>query len=93
MLNDSSAAEREETPQSVNSTQNNTAKRKQTINVALKRRAQSIIKDRSIDAQSRLAIRYALEINDPWLPELVRCVEAGKSLTETIKLLADSCDD
>ena len=101
MLNDSSASQREETPHSVNSTQNNNDKRKQTnnhkrkqtINSALKRRAQSIVKDRSIDAQSRVAIRYALEINDPWLPELVRCVEAGESLTETIKLLADSSDD
>ena len=93
MLNDSSAVEREETPHSVNSTQNNTAKRKQTIDVVLKRRAESIVKDRSIDAQNRVAIKYALEINDPWLPELVRCVEAGESLTETIKLLADSSDD
>ncbi len=57
MLNDSSAAEREETPHSVNSTQNNTAKRKQTINAALKRRAQSVINDKSIDAQIRLVIR------------------------------------
>jgi len=104
MLNDSSASQREETPHSVKSThsvkatQHNTAKRtqtirKQTVNVVLKRRAESIIKDKSIDAQSRVMVRYALEINDPWLPELVRCVEAGESLTETIKLLADSCDD
>ena len=93
MLNDSSASQREETPHSVKSTQKKNAKRKQTISVALKRRAESIVKDRSIDPQNRVAIKYALEINDPWLPELVRCVEAGESLTETIKLLADSSDD
>jgi hypothetical protein len=93
MLNDSSASQREETPHSVKSTQPNTVQRKQAINVALKRRAESIIEDKSIDAQSRVMVRYALEINDPWLPELVRCVEAGESLSETIKLLADSSDD
>ena len=44
------------------------------VNDALKRRAQSIINDKSIDAQTRAVIRYGLEINDPWLPELVRCI-------------------
>ena len=49
---------------------------------ALKRRAQSVINDKSIDAQSRAIIRYGLEINDPWLPELVRCVDAGESIID-----------
>ena len=93
MLNDSSASQRDETTHSVKSTRNNTAERKQTINVALKRRAQSVINDKSIDAQSRLVIRYALEINDPWLPELVRCIEAGENLTDRIKVLADAFAD
>ena len=47
---------------------------------ALKRRAQAILKDRSIDPQSRAIIRYALEINDPWLAKLVRCADAGESI-------------
>jgi hypothetical protein len=51
---------------------------------ALKRRAQSIINDKSIDAQTRVTIRYGLEINDPWLPELVRCVDAGESIIDNL---------
>jgi hypothetical protein len=29
-------------------------------------------------------IRYGLEINDPWLPELVRGVDAGESIIENL---------
>ena len=54
------------------------------ISDALKRRAQSIINDKSIDAQTRVIIRYGLEINDPWLPELVRCVDAGESIIDNL---------
>jgi hypothetical protein len=54
-----------------------------TINKAVKRRAQSVINDRSIDAESRALIRYALEINDPLLTELVRRVDAGVSIMDT----------
>jgi hypothetical protein len=69
MTNLSSARLREETPH---------------ISDALKRRAQSIIKDKSIDAQTRVIIRYGLEISDPWLPELVRCVDAGESIIDNL---------
>lgn len=69
MTNLSSARPREEIPQ---------------ISAALKRRAQSIINDKSIDAQTRVIIRYGLEINDPWLPELVRCVVAGESIIDNL---------
>ena len=69
MSNLTSAQLREETPHSIN---------------ALKRRAQSIINDKSIDAQTRAIIRYALEINDPWLPQLVRCVDAGESIIDNL---------
>ncbi len=27
---------------------------------------------------------YGLEINDPWLPELVRCVDAGESIIDNL---------
>ena len=54
------------------------------ISDALKRRAQSIINDKSIDAETRVIIRYGLEINDPWLAELVRCVDAGESIIENL---------
>jgi hypothetical protein len=61
------------------------------LNDALKQRAQSIIDDKSIDAQTRVIIRYGLEINDPWLPDLVRCVEAGESVID--RLYAHSSED
>lgn len=50
----------------------------------LKQRAQSVINDKSIDAQTRAIIRYGLEINDPWLPELVRCVDAGETIIDNL---------
>ncbi len=53
-----------------------------TINRAVKRRAETVINDRSIDAGSRTLIRYALEINDPLLTELVRRVDAGESIVD-----------
>ena len=51
---------------------------------ALKRRAQSIINDKSLDAETRAIIRYGLEINDPWLGDLVRCVDAGESIIDKL---------
>jgi hypothetical protein len=60
---------------------------KTIITNAVRRRAQSLINDRSIDPQTRALIRYGLETNDPWLPELVRRVEAGETIIETIVLL------
>ncbi|HEX7773496.1 MAG TPA: hypothetical protein VF435_13820, partial [Pyrinomonadaceae bacterium] len=51
---------------------------------ALQRRAQAVLNDKSIDAQSRAIIRYALETNDPWLAELVRRADAGDTTIDTI---------
>ena len=68
-----SSAAREETPHETTTT---------TINRAVKRRAESVINDRSIDAGSRTLIRYALQINDPLLTELVRRVDAGESIVD-----------
>ena len=53
---------------------------KTTISNAVKRRARSLIKDKSIDAQSRAIIRYGLAANDPFLTELVRRVDAGEPI-------------
>jgi hypothetical protein len=80
MSHHSSAAERNGTPHTVNSTNN------QTISDAIKRRAQSVINDKSIDIGSRFFIRYAMEINDPWLPELVRRVDAGETIVDNPNL-------
>ncbi len=68
MLNHNSARTREETPHSIND--------------ALKRRAQSLIKDKSIDASARAVIRYGLETDDPWLSELVRRADAGEPIID-----------
>ena len=70
MANHSSVTVRE-TPHSTQTSRTN------TIINALKRRAQSVLNDKSIDPQSRAIIRYAMEINDPWLAELVRRAEVG----------------
>ena len=61
-------------PHTIKSTNN------QTISDALKRRAQSVINDKSVDAETRALIRYALEINDPSLAELVRRADAGETV-------------
>ena len=75
MANHSSVTVRE-TPH-VNQTRTN------TIVNALKRRAQAVLNDKSIDPQSRAIIRYALEVNDPWLAELVRRADAGDAIVDT----------
>ena len=58
----------------------NQTPRTNTIVDALKRRAQAVLNDKSIDAQTRAIIRYALEINDPWLAELVRRANASETI-------------
>jgi hypothetical protein len=78
MTTHSSATAHEETPHLTETTRNT------TISDALKRRAQSLINDRSIDAESRALIRYGLEINDPILPELVHRADAGERLVDAL---------
>ena len=75
MANHSSATVRE-TPH-VNRTS-----RTNTIVNALKQRAQAVLNDRSIDAENRAIIRYALETNDPWLAELVRRADEGETVVD-----------
>jgi len=76
MANHSSATTRRETPHANRTTRTN------TIMNALKRRAQAILSDTSIDPQSRAIIRYAMEINDPWLAELVKRAEASEAIVD-----------
>ena len=78
MATDTSATMRHEAPH-VNQTTRTT-----TIMNGLKRRAQAVLNDTSIDPQSRAIIRYALEINDPWLAELVRRADAGENVFDAI---------
>jgi len=78
MANDSSATVRHEAPHT------NRITTTATIINALKRRAEAVLNDTSIDPQSRAIIRYAMEINDPWLAELVRRADEGETALETI---------
>jgi hypothetical protein len=78
MSNHTSARERQQTPHTNESTKN------QTISDALKRRAQSVINNKSIDAETRAIIRYGLETNDPWLSELVRRADAGETVIDNM---------
>src|SRR5262245_28650414 len=94
MASHSSASTREQTPH-VNQTT-----RTATIMNALKRRAQAVLNDTSIDPQSRAIIRYAMEINDPWLAELVRRADTGESLFDSVDFSQEpdtseqqSCDE
>jgi hypothetical protein len=73
-----SATALEETP---HVTETNTTT---TNSDALKRRAQSIINDNSIDGRWRAVIRYALETNDPWLADLVRRADDDEPILDTI---------
>ena len=54
-----------------------------TISDALRRRAQSVIHDRRTDPQWRNIVRYALEINDPWLADIVRRADAGEKIIDS----------
>jgi len=70
-----SASAQEETPHETETIQITTSD-------ALRRRAQLVTNDRSIDAQWRNIVRYALEINDPLLPDLLRRAEAGERIID-----------
>ena len=87
MTSYSSATVRLETPHANQTTRTN------TIVNALKRRAQTVLNDRSIDAQSRAIIRYALETNDPWLAELVRRADAGEDVVDNLQSTETNEDD
>ena len=71
MTTHGSATAREETPH---------------VSDALRRRAQAVINDTSIDSEWRAIIRYAFEINDPWLADLVRRADAGEKIIDTTEL-------
>ena len=87
MTSNTSASVRVETPHGNRTTRTN------TILNALKRRAQAVLNDTSIDPQSRAIIRYALETNDPWLAELVRRADAGENVVEDFQSLENDRDD
>src|SRR5215203_6776830 len=71
---------------------NNTSRTNTIVN-ALKQRAQAVLNDKSIDAQSRAIIRYALETNDPWLAKLVRRADAGEDVVDDMQSLETNEDN
>jgi len=82
MTTHSSAQLRDETPQPTTSITN------KPISDAVRRRAQSLINDRTIDASDRAFIRYALATDDTsGLSELVRRVDAGEPIIDDSHLL------
>ncbi len=64
-----------------------------TISDALRRRAEAVINGSSIDPQWRNIVRYALEINDPLLPDLVRRADAGEQIIDTTVFSSTSEDN
>ena len=86
MANHVSATARAEEPHVTQTSRNN-------ISNALRQRAQSVIQDKSVDAESRAAIRYCLETNDPWLAELVRRADAGEDVIDNMQSLQTNEDD
>lgn len=67
MINHSSATALSETPH---------------LSAAIKRRAQSLINDKALDAGTRFVLRYGFETDDPSLADLVRRVDAGESIID-----------
>jgi hypothetical protein len=63
------------------------------VSDATKRRAESVINDRTIDPQWQTIIRYALEVNDPWLAELVSRAEVGENFVDTFESMRISDAD
>ena len=86
MVTNSSATAHEDTPHTNNSITN-------TISEALKRRARAVIEDKSIDADARAVIRYSLEIDDPWLADLVQRVDAGEAIIDELGFLQISTNE
>ncbi len=58
----------------------NRTSRTNTIVNVLKERTLAVLNDRSIDPKSQAIIRYAMEINDPWLAELVRQADSSGTI-------------
>jgi hypothetical protein len=87
MTTHGSATLREDTPHATETTI--------TISDAVRRQAQSIIDDTSIDPEWRAVIRHYLETDDPWGAELLPRAEAGETVIDTIDFpeTAEAGDD
>jgi len=94
MLNDNSAQQREETLHTITSTNDNFNDGPKHANSEyLRRRAESLLNDRSIDADTRIVIRAGLEIGDSWLTELVRRADAGEPIVDPSVLYTEEANE
>jgi hypothetical protein len=55
------------------------------IDANVKRRARQLITNSRIPSPTRGMLRYALEIKDPYLPQLVRRVESGELIIDYLE--------
>jgi hypothetical protein len=93
LLDESTLHQGTSTPREEKSTQrekesdnSNSTFKPHIIDASLKRRARMLITNSSIPSQTRSLIRYALEIKDPYLAQVVRRVEAGEMTIDSIYL-------
>jgi hypothetical protein len=91
-LREEAATSHQETPREEESTREkesdniNSTLKSHIIDASLKRRARLLISNSSIPRQTRSLIRYALEIKDPYLAQVVRRVEAGEITIDCLYL-------
>jgi hypothetical protein len=90
-----SASALEETPHTTETPYTSETNTTTATSDALRRRARSAINDNSIDPRWRTVIRYALEINDPWLADIVRRADAGEPIVDSIdfSMAPETLDD
>ena len=79
----SASSRKEASAQKGTSVHTETAK---AIDADLKRRARLLLTDSSIPGRTRSLIRYALQIKDPYLAQVVRRVEAGEMIIDHLQL-------
>ena len=60
-----------------------------TLDANLKRRARKLTTDSRVDPRTCSMIRYGLEIEDPYLEQIVTRVEAGEMSIDHIRLDSD----
>ena len=60
-----------------------------TLDADLKRRARQLAADSRVDPRTRSLIRYGLELNDPYLEQVVNRVEAGEMSIDHLHIDSD----
>jgi hypothetical protein len=75
-----------QTPNQPNKPRDLTKQTSSIVDASLRRRARLLIVNSSIPQQTRSLLRYALEIKDPYLAQVVRRVEAGELTIERLNV-------